>query len=59
MPANLFCNCMRCCKSSARHAFSPPVDFRTCKNAPAFTTSNAAIMVTERNDMVSVSFAER
>merc|ERR1719181_2738644 len=51
MPANLFCNCMRCCRSSARHAFSPPWDLRTCKNALACTTSNATT-ITERSAMV-------
>merc|ERR1719231_511513 len=53
MPASLFCNCMRCCRSSATHAFSPPEDFRTCRNAPTCATSNAAItMVTERSAMI-------
>merc|ERR1719440_511784 len=42
MPANLFCNCMRCCRSSARHAFSPSPDLRTCRKALPCTTSKAA-----------------
>merc|ERR1719321_2617214 len=50
MPASLFCSCMRCCRSSARQAFSPPVDFRTCRNALACTTSNAT-RIAERKAM--------
>merc|ERR1719265_124207 len=48
MPASLFWSCMRCCKSSATHAFSPPWDLRTCRNADVCTTSNAATMNANR-----------
>merc|ERR1719198_2506330 len=59
MPASLFCNCIRCCKSSARHAFSPPWDLRTCRNALACTTNNAATTtITKRAMMVSCSGCE-
>merc|ERR1719183_2680673 len=54
MPASLFCNCMRCCRSSARHAFSPPADFRTCRNALACTTNSAAATMIGNRDVIVV-----
>merc|ERR1719473_290644 len=56
MPASLFCNCMRCCRSAARHAFSPPADLRTCRNPLACTTNNAATATITKRAMMDVAF---